>query len=352
MSKHLSLQNVAVRFGSKTIVEDINLALAEGEIGCLLGPSGCGKTTLLRTIAGFETLSAGQISLRGKVVSSVGASTPPEKRRVGMVFQDYALFPHLTVGQNIAFGLAKQTKAEQHERVDQLLSLIGLQDTKTRYPHQLSGGQQQRIALARALAPKPDILLMDEPFSNLDVELREHLAQDIRALIKAENMTAILVTHDQQEAFATADNIALLHQGKIAQWGTADALYCQPNSLFAAEFIGQGTLIHGDIIDHANGQKSIQTEVGQVPLPDNFSAASARVLIRPDNITIATETSSPTSTTVTLIQKSFRGEHYLCTLETTNKQRLLAKFPPHARLDIAQSLQVHIHLENATPIGE
>ena len=162
-----------------------------------------------------------------------------------MVFQDYALFPHLTIEQNIKFGLNKQSKLEQQQRVDELLTLIDLPHTKKRYPHQLSGGQQQRIALARALAPKPDILLLDEPFSNLDVALREHLAHDVRQLINAEKVTAILVTHDQQEAFATSDKIALLNDGKLIQWGSASELYEQPNSVFSAEFIGQGSLIKG-----------------------------------------------------------------------------------------------------------
>ncbi|OUS30311.1 hypothetical protein A9Q99_07525 [Gammaproteobacteria bacterium 45_16_T64] len=356
MSTHLSLQDVAVRYASKTIVENINVDLAEGEIGCLLGPSGCGKTTLLRTIAGFEKLAAGKIFLRNKEVSNVARAIPPEKRRVGMVFQDYALFPHLTVAQNIAFGLSHLKKTERQDRVDQLLTLTDLSDTKTRYPHQLSGGQQQRIALARALAPKPDILLMDEPFSNLDVELREHLAHDIRQLIKSEKMTAILVTHDQQEAFATADKIALLNAGKLVQWGTANELYHQPNSSFSAEFIGQGVLIQGTIVHQESGRKSIQTEIGTVLLPNNFSATNANLLIRPDQLSIESPEDSATtpntaSVPVTLLHKSFRGGYCLCTLETEDGQRLLAQFPSHFSFDINHSFKVSINLDSTTPVA-
>lgn len=347
MSAHLLLQDIAIRYASKTIVENISFTLEEGDIGCLLGPSGCGKTTLLRTIAGFERPANGRITLRGSEVATPSLLIPPEKRRVGMVFQDYALFPHLSVEQNIAFGLNKLSKPQQQHRVDELLSLIDLDHTKSRYPHQLSGGQQQRIALARALAPKPDILLLDEPFSNLDVELRESLAQDVRQLIKTEQVTAILVTHDQQEAFATADKIALLNEGKMVQWGSASELYDQPNSVFAAEFIGQGSLISGVIKGNGQGAKALHTEVGNVIIPEDFAGDNAKLLIRPDQLSLSND---PSGIPVNLISKSFRGGHFLCTLETKGKQILTAAHPSQDALVSNSPLFVSVNLSATTPV--
>ncbi|PCJ37881.1 MAG: iron ABC transporter ATP-binding protein [Moraxellaceae bacterium] len=367
MSAHLSLQDIAIRYARKTIVENISFELAEGEIGCLLGPSGCGKTTLLRTIAGFERPVHGVITLRNNQVASPSFSIPPEQRRVGMVFQDFALFPHLTIEQNIAFGLHQLGSQQQQQRVDALLDFIGLIDTKKRYPHQLSGGQQQRIALARALAPKPDILLLDEPFSNLDVELREHLAHDVRQQIKAEQVTAILVTHDQQEAFATADKIGLLNAGKLIQWGTANELYNQPNSIFSAEFIGHGSLISGEIKTDVSGQQMLHTELGKVTLPADFNGQAAKLLIRPDQLTLidpnaANNTPDKPTISVRLINKSFRGGHYLCTLETANKQQLIASLPTHSttnsttnspfhsQIHVNAQLLISVELDSTTPI--
>ncbi len=351
MSAHLVLQDIAIRYATKTIVENISFALEEGEIGCLLGPSGCGKTTLLRTIAGFERPASGMIALRGNEVASPSLLVPPEKRRVGMVFQDYALFPHLTIEQNIKFGLNKQSKSKQQQRVDELLSLIDLPHTKKRYPHQLSGGQQQRIALARALAPKPDILLLDEPFSNLDVELREHLAHDVRRLIKTEKVTAILVTHDQQEAFATSDKIALLNEGKLVQWGSASELYDQPNSIFSAKFIGQGALIKSVIKKDNDGISNLHTEVGNLGISEkvaqNISNDSAKLLIRPDQISLS---NSESGICVTLISKSFRGGHYLCALETNNKQLLTALLPAQNIPSPGAQLYVTVSLPSTTPV--
>ncbi|MBV1921867.1 MAG: ABC transporter ATP-binding protein, partial [Pseudomonadales bacterium] len=219
---------------------------------------------------------------------------------------------------------------------------------KKRYPHQLSGGQQQRIALARALAPKPDILLLDEPFSNLDVELREHLAHDVRQLIKAEKVTAILVTHDQQEAFATSDKIALLNNGKLIQWGSANELYDEPNSVFSAEFIGQGALIEGAIKKDNNGANNLHTEVGNLTIAEHITHNdSAKLLIRPDKIAVS---NSETGIPVTLINKSFRGGHYLCSLKTSNKQLLTALLPAQNIPDPGTQLFITVSLSNTTPI--
>ena len=206
----LRVEGLAHAYGAQAVVDGLSLFLRRGAIGCLLGPSGCGKTTVLRCIAGFEAPLEGEIHLNGQVVARAGFSVPPERRRVGMVFQDYALFPHIRVRENIAFGLHLSSSVIRAERVRELAELVGLAAVLDKYPHELSGGQQQRVALARALAPRPDLLLLDEPFSNLDVELRERLSLEVRDIIKTSGATAVLVTHDQQEAFAMADEIGVL----------------------------------------------------------------------------------------------------------------------------------------------
>jgi len=221
----------------------------------LIGPSGCGKTTLLRAIAGLERASGGEVRISGQVVGGAGVHLPPEARRIGMVFQDYALFPHLDVGRNVAFGLDKLPRAEREARVDEVLALVGLAGLARRMPHELSGGQQQRVALARALAPKPELLLLDEPFSNLDVDLRERLAHELRAILKAAGATALFVTHDQLEAFAIGDVIGVMHQGKLHQWDEAYTLYHRPASRFVAGFIGHGVFMPARI--HSEGDKVV-----------------------------------------------------------------------------------------------
>ena len=243
------LQLDAIRVGYPTVdgfhvvVDDLSLALPAGGIGCLLGASGCGKTTALRAIAGFEPVQAGAIVLDGAPLSSVGRTLAPERRGVGMMFQDYALFPHLDVAANIAFGLRGLDKAARQARVNEMLALVGLGGEARVFPHELSGGQQQRIALARALAPAPKLLLLDEPFSNLDVDTRERLAIELRGILKAAGITALLVTHDQAEAFVVADAIGVMDRGRILQWADAATLYAQPVDRFVAGFIGRGNVV-------------------------------------------------------------------------------------------------------------
>ncbi|MGH9577271.1 MAG: ABC transporter ATP-binding protein, partial [Terriglobales bacterium] len=241
MESLLAVQDLHHAYDGHTVVRGLSFALQRGAIGCLLGPSGCGKTTVLRCIAGFETPSAGRILLNGAVVSSAQQNLPPEKRRIGMVFQEHALFPHLSAARNISFGLARKNSSE--ERVQELALLTGITELLGKYPHELSGGQQQRVALARALAPRPELLLLDEPFSNLDVDLRERLSPEVRDIIKASGATAVLVTHDQQEAFAMADEIGVLHDGRIQQWDSAYNLYHRPANRFVADFVGQGVFL-------------------------------------------------------------------------------------------------------------
>ena len=283
MQPLLAIENIEKSFGSQTVLHSISLSLNRGEIGCLLGRSGCGKTTLLRLIAGFETPDKGGISIDGTSISSPDGVLPPEKRGIGMVFQDYALFPHLTAAENIAFGLHRLTARERKERVAELLSVIGLPDTADRYPHELSGGQQQRIALARALAPRPSLLLLDEPFSNLDPSLRETLSEEVRAILKSQDTTALLVTHDQKEAFAMADRIAVMDRGRILQWDTPQNVYEAPAVPEVCEFIGEGTLLRGVVED----KNTVRTALGDIHGEPGMSLAKGTrvlVLVRPYEI--------------------------------------------------------------------
>lgn len=247
MSEILKLDHISLAYdtpeGVVSAVQDFSMCLEQGNIGCLLGASGCGKTTVLRAIAGFEPLRAGTICLGSTVLSSVGDQVDPEHRRVGMMFQDYALFPHLSVGKNIGFGLRRWDKIRRRQRIEELLSLVGLEESAHRYPHELSGGQQQRVALARALAPQPELLLLDEPFSNLDVDTRERLAFEVRDILKKTGHTAILVTHNQAEAFAIADRIGIMQNGAIVQWDTPYGLHHKPNNTFVADFIKREALM-------------------------------------------------------------------------------------------------------------
>lgn len=234
----LDVENITVGYDTRgnfvPVARDVSFGLDRGEIGCLLGASGCGKTTILRCIAGFEPLKAGRICLDNQVISTDQQTLPPELRNVGMMFQDYALFPHLKVRDNVGFGLRKWPRTKRQARVDELLSMVHLQDYGERYPHELSGGQQQRVALARALAPQPKLLLLDEPFSNLDVDTRERLAFELRELLKSTGHTALLVTHNHDEAFALADKIGIMAEGKLQQWAPPGVLCrCPANDTVA-----------------------------------------------------------------------------------------------------------------------
>mgnify|MGYP001814059409 FL=1 len=339
MTSQLSLQQVSVHYGEFAAVNQVSLQLEHGEIGCLLGPSGCGKTTLLRAIAGFQTISNGRILLRGEAISEPGRQTPPERRRVGMVFQDFALFPHLNVERNIGFGLSAMDAGESRARVAELLQLVGLGHHARAMAHELSGGQQQRVALSRALAPRPDILLMDEPFSNLDSELREQLAQEVRELLKQHRVTAILVTHDQHEAFAMADHITLLREGRVAQTDTPYNLYHHPADEFVAGFIGQGARI--SVTVDAEGGLG-----GQLPAPDSAasnwqSGDQLTLLIRPGDIDY--EPNSETRLQVS--GRVFRGEYYLYELLLKDGQRVFCVAPNHVDVAIGGELPVRFNLD-------
>lgn len=319
----------------------LSFSLQKGQIGCLLGPSGCGKTTVLRCIAGFEPLSGGQIHLNGRLVGSADFSLPAQKRHIGMVFQDYALFPHLDVKRNVAFGLHGLDKQARDRRVAEMLDVVGLAALHASFPHELSGGQQQRVALARALAPRPDLLLLDEPFSNLDVALRERLGLEVRAILKQQNATAVLVTHDQHEAFAIADEIGILHQGIIQQWDSAYHLYHEPVNRFVADFIGEGVLINGQVIDAGH----IQIELGVVTAKMDKNCClgcTVEVLIRPDDI--VHDDLSALQATVTA--KAFRGAEFLYTLQLPSGATLLSLVPSHHNHAIGGKIGIRLEIDH------
>ncbi len=238
MTTLLELNNINCRYDGQVIIEDLSFSVLPKQIVSLLGPSGCGKTTALRAIAGLEDIHAGQIRLDGTCLSAPGTMLAPEKRQVGMVFQDYALFPHLTVSKNIAFGLHGRDKSEIESTVNQLLALVRLEEHAGKFPHQLSGGQQQRVALARSLAPDPKILLLDEPFSNLDTEMRRSLSQEVREILLERKISAILVTHDQEEAFGVGDVTGIMLDGYLQQWGPKQELLEKPANDFVSRFLG------------------------------------------------------------------------------------------------------------------
>ncbi len=284
MKNLLSVSAITCRYGQHEIFSELSFDVTEGSIACLLGPSGCGKTTALRAIAGFEPIVTGAIELNGRTLSTSSHTLPPEQRQVGMVFQDYALFPHLQVAANIAFGLQHHTSASRQQITAQLLALIRMEDMGKAYPHQLSGGQQQRVALARALAPKPKLLLLDEPFSNLDTELRRSLSLEVRDILRQSGTTAILVTHDQTEAFNVADVIGVMAAGKLWQWGNARELYHTPASPFVAAFVANGQFIVGRMLT-AN---TVATAFGEIkvepPAASTVAAVEVDLLLRPGNI--------------------------------------------------------------------
>lgn len=285
----VELRNVSKSFANGVrAVDGLSLALEDGEILALLGPSGCGKTTTLRLIAGFEWPDDGEIFVAGRLVAGPGAHVAPEHRKVGMVFQDYPLFPHMTVAQNVAFGLHRMGRKEAMRRAGEMLALVGLEGMGNRYPHQLSGGQQQRVALAQALAPQPSLLLLDEPFSNLDAAFRGELRQLVRRVLKEVSATALLVTHDQKEAFSVADRVAVMAAGRIEQVGTPYELYTSPRTPFVARFLGHCAFLEGTV---QSGQSSVITELGPLPCATCPAGAGERVTVslRPDSLVLDPE---------------------------------------------------------------
>ena len=339
----LLLEDISIAYGKNRVVDQLGFSLSEGQIGCLLGPSGCGKTSILRAIAGFEPVQQGYITLRGKKVSSQGEHLAAEKRHIAVVFQDFALFPHLNTGQNVSFGLHQLPPQVRKEKTIKMLDLVGLPGLENRYPHELSGGQQQRIALARAMATEPDLLLLDEPFSSLDAELREDLARDIRRIVKQQNITALMVTHDQHEAFAMADVIGVMKLGSLHQWASAYELYHQPASKFVADFIGSGVFIPGSITE--TGQ--VKTCLGSFPqMPrDRFNKGQeVQLLVRPDDI----EHDDASCSMATVKSRVFRGSHILYELEihADCDVTVLCLAPSHHDHEVGESIGIKLDLEH------
>lgn len=320
----LELKQISQAYDRQLVVNDLSLTLETGEIGCLLGASGCGKTTVLRTIAGFEPLLEGEIRIDGQVVSRPGELLPPAKRRIGMVFQDYALFPHLTIFDNVAFGLRGTSRTELLRRTNEALELVSLYAEHKKYPHEISGGQQQRVALARAIAPQPALLLMDEPFSNLDVCLRERLSMEVRDILKENGTTALFVTHNQNEAFAVADRIGVMQGGEILQWDSAHNLYHQPLNPKVAEFVGEGELIAGSV--SACGELDTGLGLLNGDLSETHPIGSAvQLLVRPEDV--VHDDTSPVKAEV--LRRSFRGASILYHLRLQNGERVQALVPSH-----------------------
>jgi iron(III) transport system ATP-binding protein len=344
----LEVEDLHFAYGELAVARALTFALRRGAIGCLLGPSGCGKTTVLRCIAGFEAPRQGAIRLNGALVSGPGIMVPPERRRIGMVFQDYALFPHLSVAQNIAFGLHGAPRAERAARVRELAELAGLAAALEQYPHEISGGQQQRVALARALAPRPELLLLDEPFSSLDVDLRERLSLELREIIKASGATAVLVTHDQQEAFAIADEVGVLHEGRIQQWDSAYNLYHRPANRFVADFVGLGVFLPAKVLNSHQAEIELGVLEGTIPHGCELGCDAcgkgcrAEVLLRPDDV--VHDDAAPTQAEV--VHKAFRGAEILYTLRLESGRKVLALVPSHHNHALGERIGIRLDVSH------
>lgn len=344
----LQVSQLTVRYAARALaaVQNVNLALQAGEIGVLIGPSGCGKTTLLRAIAGLEPVAQGSIHLAGETVSAPGQHMPVEQRRIGMVFQDYALFPHLTIGANVAFGVDHLPPSARPARVAEVLELVGLGGMDGRRPHELSGGQQQRVALARALAPQPRLLLLDEPFSNLDEDLRERLAHEVRAILKAAGTTALMVTHDQLEAFAIGDAIGIMHQGTLHQWADAYTLYHRPATRFVANFIGHGVFARAEA--RVVGQTvHLSTPLGELshaldPTDAFTLTGPVDLLLRADDI--VHDDAAPVQAEI--LRKAFRGSEFLYTLRLASGETVLAHVPSHHNHAVGEWIGIRPELDH------
>jgi len=337
----LTVSDLSVELDGTAIVHQVNFALEPGEIGCLLGPSGCGKTTILRTIAGFEQPSDGEVLLGDRCLASAKNSIPTEHRNVGMVFQDLALFPHLRVDDNIGFGIKHWPRAKRKARVEQLLTLIDLRGAGRRWPHELSGGQQQRVALARAVAPQPSLLLMDEPFSGQDAERREALAREVRALLKHEGITGLIVTHDQLEAFAIADRVGVINSGHIRQWDSAYNIYHEPADRFVASFVGEGVLVCGSVMT----PNALLTELGEIHGDmdtDLLVGTEVDLLVRPDDV-VHDDLSSYRGE---VISRKFRGSEHLYTIRLPGSTRVLCAAPSHHDHQVGESIGVQLRLDH------
>jgi iron(III) transport system ATP-binding protein len=344
MSQLLEVESVSCAYQDNVVVKDLSFEVAAGEIACLLGPSGCGKTTVLRALAGFSRLQSGCIRIEGQRVSTADYSLEPEKRQMGMVFQDYALFPHLNVFENISFGLGSATRGQKQRTVAQVLELVQLPDLSRRYPHELSGGQQQRVALARALAPRPRLLLMDEPFSNLDTELRKQLSLEVRDILKHQNIAAIVVTHDQEEAFAISDQLGILAAGVLQQWGRAETLYYEPVNPLVAGFVGKGSLFEG-VCESAT---RVNTELGLLEFAEPLGSpagGAVQLFIRPADLRPAAEG----TVRARVVAREFLGGMTLYSLELPSGRRIESEV--REKIDYSVGEQVYLQVSVHRPIA-
>ena len=339
---YLVLTDVSLSYTrNERAVNDVSLYLQEGELGCLLGPSGCGKTSILKAITGFEPIDLGSIHLADRLLSSPQHMVPPEQRNIGMVFQDHALFPHLTVEQNISFGLQQLSSSARRERTNTLLTMVDLVAQRHQFPHELSGGQSQRVALARAIAPQPKLLLLDEPFSNLDLEMRESLGYQVRSLLKEFNITSLLVTHDQHDAFALGDRVAVMRSGIIEQMDTPFNLYHAPHNRFVAQFIGDGVFVTGERVAENKILTGFGELVGEV-IGETKLSASCELLIRPDDVGL-----NPNAKIKgTITRKAFKGAQTLYTLVMDCQETLLALAPSHDDYEIGDQVGVEISADH------
>ncbi len=343
MNKKIIISDLSLEYeDKKKVLSNINFDIGESEIGCILGPSGCGKTSLLRAIAGFEDINYGTVLKDGVCISNSLENTPVQNRNMGMVFQDYALFPNMDIKSNVAFGIKNQKDNDKDQRINYLLDLVNLKQQKDKFPHELSGGEQQRVALIRALAPSPEILLLDEPFSNIDADIKEELVSDVRDLLKELSITSIIVTHDQYEAFNIADKVAIMNCGKIEQVGTPYNIYHKPVNKFVADFIGLGVFL--PINKGKNGE--LKTPLGLLDKNrinhDMSKVENLEMLVRPDDIIHNDESKLK----AVVIEKQFRGAEFLYKLLYNDEYPLLCYAPSHHNHKIGESIGIDVDIEH------
>ena len=337
----LTVSNLSHSYADQKVLRDISFTIKDGEIACLLGPSGSGKTTILRCVAGFERPISGEIATDNEIITSPKVHLSPAQRQIGMIFQDYALLPHLSVEKNVAFGLHQLSRTDKEKKIHEVLEVVGLEKFAKQYPHQLSGGQQQRVALARAIAPNPRLILMDEPFSNLDVSLRNRLGQEIKQILKHYDITALMVTHDQHEAFAFADSIGVIKDGALQQWDTAYNLYHKPDNRFVANFIGQGAFLDGKVAANGNVQIELGELDGQI-LQSLEPLQNVDVLLRPDDVIHDDDS----LVTAKVVHKAFRGADILYTLALDSGAKLLSLVPSHHDHAIGEAIGIRLEVDH------
>lgn len=343
----IEIKNLIKIYDDKAVINDFSLEIPEKKLSCLMGPSGCGKTSILRCIAGFEKVSGGEIYIDGELVSSLSYHKPIQKRKLGFVFQDYALFPHLSLLENVLFGLQDVEEEFRESRALKYIELVGLAEHTHKYPEQLSGGQKQRLALARALAPEPKVLLMDEAFSNIDTHLRSQLAKDLVDIVKQLQLTCLMVTHSQEEAFEMADQIAVLQDGKLLQWDSSYEIYHQPSTPFVASFVGEGRFIKSKILETGclsfGGIEICHQKQTQYKPGDEIF-----LLLRPDDVLHDDDSEMKAK----VLHKSFRGAHLVYDLELNSGERLLSYVPSHHDHQIGEDIGIRFEVDHVVTFSD